>query len=290
MSRHNPLLGIAFMVLSSALLAAKDGLAKTFLDQVSPLQMIWTQYVGSLIVLAAIALPRHGWKVLQPEPAAGQFVRGAFSAAAVVTLYWSLTYIPLADATAMFMLAPLVVALLSPLVLGEKLDAVRLGAVTVGFGGVLVILKPGFGGSSIGTYIALGAGMLLGGYFLANRKLSGAQPPLLNITHNALTGGVLLTILSPLYWRTPALASLPKLAALVALAVAGQGLMISAFNYAPAAVIAPFTYAMLVFAALIGYFVFDTFPDTATWAGIVLIVGAGLAIAHRERQPPRSQA
>ena len=284
MPRHNPLLGIAFMVLSSLLLASKDGLAKSFLDQVGPLQIIWTQYAGSFLVLALISAPRYGLRVVQPTPLGGQFLRGAFSAAAVATLYWSLTYIPLADATAVFMLAPLVVTLLGPFFLGERLDGVRLGAVVVGFTGVLVILEPGFGGSGIGTYIALLAGMLLGGYFIANRKLSGAQPPMLNIVHNALTGGIVLTLLAPFYWQTPPLSALPKLLAVVALAVGGQGLMITAFNYAPAAVIAPFTYAMLVFAAIIGYLVFGTFPDVATWVGIALIVGAGLFIAQRERR------
>ena len=77
---------------------------------------------------------------------------------------------------------------------------------------------------------------------------------------------------------------MPKLAALIGLAVVGQGLMISSFMYAPASVIAPYSYAMLVFAALIGYLAFGNFPDLATWVGIALIVGAGLYIAQLERQ------
>ena len=71
--RSRPLLGIAFKVLSAAFLAAKDGLVKNFLDQVEPLQMIWTQYVGSLVVLALVAGPRHGLKVLCPSPLAGRW-------------------------------------------------------------------------------------------------------------------------------------------------------------------------------------------------------------------------
>lgn len=283
-SGQKPLLGIALMVLSSAFLAAKDGLAKTFLNEVSPLQMIWTQYAGSFLILALVAAPTYGLRVLQPTPLPGQLARGAFSAMGVVTLYWALTYIPLADATAMFMLAPLVVALLSPLVLGERLMAERLAAVAVGFLGVLVILRPGLGGVGVGYYIALLAGVLLAGYFLTNRMLAGHQPPLLNIVHNALTGGIVLTLLAPLYWQMPGWSSAPKLAGIVGLAVAGQALMIASFNYAPAAVISPFTYVMLVFAAIIGYVVFGTFPDAATWIGIALIVGAGVYIAERERR------
>lgn len=272
------------MVLSSAFLAAKDGLAKSFLDQVSPMQMIWTQYAGLFVVLALAAASRHGWKVLQPTPVGGQFIRGCLSAAAVVTLYWALTYIPLADATAVYMLAPLVAALLAPIALGERLNLVRLGAVGVGFAGVVVILKPGFGGSSTGYYIALFAGVLFGCYFLANRRLAGSQAPLLNVLYNGLMGAIALTLLAPLYWKTPAWHTVPKLGGIIALAVAGQGLMITAFHFAPAAVVAPFSYTLLLFAALIGFLAFGTLPDAMTWVGIVLIVGAGLFIVERERK------
>ncbi len=283
-ANHRPLLGIALMVLSCAFLATKDGLAKSFLDQVGPVQMIWFQYVGNFAVMAMIAAPRHGWDVVRPAPLGWQVFRGAASAAAVSTLYWALTYIPLADATAMFMLAPIVVTALSPFILGERIGIRRIAAIGVGFAGVLVILRPGFGGSAPGYYIGLLAGFLLAFYFIANRRLAGVAAPILNVTHNALTGAIALSLFLPLFWHPVPLAAVPKLFALVALAVFGQALMISSFNYAPAAVVSPFTYAMLVFAAIIGYAVFGTFPDLATWIGIALIVGAGLFIAHRERQ------
>ena len=284
MAVHKPLTGIALMVLSTAILATKDGLAKTFLDQVGPVQIIWIQYTGTFLTMALIAAPYHGWAVLRPAPIGGQLLRGALSAAAVSALYWSLTYIPLADATAMFMLSPIVVALLSPLLLGEQIGMRRMMTVAAGFAGVLVILKPGFGGNAFGYTIGLLAGVLMGLYFIANRMLAGAAPPLLNIAHNGLMGALALTPFLPLFWHTPPASLGPKLAALVALAVVGQGLMISAFIFAPAGVIAPYTYAMLLFAVLIGYLGFGTFPDIATWIGIALIVGAGLVIARLERR------
>jgi drug/metabolite transporter (DMT)-like permease len=100
MNSNKPLLGIALMVLSTAFLATKDGLAKTFLDQVGPVQIIWVQYVGNFIAMAMISAPHHGWNVIAPRPLGWQLFRGTASAAGVATLYWALTYIPLADATA----------------------------------------------------------------------------------------------------------------------------------------------------------------------------------------------
>lgn len=284
MTGSKPMVGIALMVLSCAFLATKDGLAKTFLDEVGPFQMIWFQYVGNFAVMAAIAAPRYGAAVVRPQPLGWQLFRGAASAAAVSTLYLSLTYIPLADATAMFMLAPVLVTAMAPFILGERIGIRRMAAVGVGFLGVLVILRPGLGGSATGYYIGLLAGFILAFYFIANRRLAGAAPPLINVTHNALAGAIALSVFLPLFWHPVPGSAVPKIAAVIGLAVVGQGCMISAFNHAPAPVVAPFTYAMLVFAAVIGYVWFGDLPDMATWIGIVLIVGAGLYIANRERQ------
>lgn len=287
-NQNKPLVGIVLMVLSSFFLALKDGLAKTFLDQVGPAHIIWFQYAGNFAVMAIIAAPRYGWRVLKPMPTGLQFFRGAASACAVATLYWALTYIPLADAVAMFMLAPVVVTMLSPFVLGERIGVHRIAAVIVGFAGVLFILRPGFQGQATGYYIGLLAGFVLAFYFIGNRKLAGLAPPLLNVTHNALTGAIVLTVLLPLYWQSVPVEAYPKLAGIIGLAVVGQAAMISAFNYAPASVVSPVGYSMLVFAAIIGYVAFGTLPDLATWIGMALIVAAGLYIAHRERIATRN--
>ena len=284
MSNHKPLLGITFMLVAVATLASKDGLAKSFLDQVGPVQMIWIQFVGTFVFMAFITLPRYRLRVFQPTPVAGQFIRGALNSTAIASLYWSLTYIPLADATAMFMFAPAVVTLLSPVVLGERLGIRRTIAVVVGFIGVVTILKPGFSGEPIGYYIGLMSGILMGLYFLANRKLAGAQPPLLTVTHNALMGAIALTPFFQFFWQPIPATAVPYLCGLIAFAVVGQGLLINSFNHAPAVVLSPYAYAFIVFATLIGYFVFGDMPDAFTWIGMGLIFFSGLYIAMREIQ------
>ena len=284
MPDHKPLLGITFMLVAVATLASKDGLAKSFLDQVGPVQMIWIQFVGTFVFMAVITLPKHGLRVFQPTPVAGQFIRGALNSTAIASLYWSLTYIPLADATAMFMFAPAVVTLLSPLVLGERLGIRRTVAVAIGFIGVVTILKPGFSGEPVGYYIGLLSGILMGLYFLANRKLAGTQPPLLSVTRNALMGAIALTPFFHVFWQPIPATALPYLGGLIAFAVVGQGLLINSFNYAPAVVLSPYAYAFIVFATLIGYFIFGDIPDAFTWTGMGLIFFSGLYIALREIQ------
>lgn len=284
MTLHKPLQGILLMLIAMAALASKDGLAKSFIDEMGPFQIIWIQFTGTFIIMGLICLPKYGWKVFNPKPVGGQFIRGALNAVAIAALYWALRYIPLADATAMFMFAPAIVTVLSPVFLNERIGRYRTLAVAFGFCGVLVILKPGFGGDPLGYYIGLASGVLMGLYFIANRRLAGAQPPLLNITHNGLMGAIALTPFLPLFWEPVSASIHTELVVLVLLAIVGQGLMISSFIFAPAVVIAPYSYALLVFAALIGYFSFGTVPDPLTWVGIAMIVGSGLTIAFRERK------
>ena len=284
MIKNSVIIGIGLMVLGSAFLSGKDGLVKSFLHQINPFQIIWMQFAGTFMVMAFIAFPMHGLRVFQPRPLVGQFLRGAMNICAVASLYWALTYIPLADATAMLLFAPAVATILSPVVLGEKIGVLRITAVLVGFCGVLIILRPGFSGDQVGYYIGLMAGVLLGGYFLANRRLAGSQPIILEITHNALMGAVALSPLVPLIWHPVPEVLTWTLVIGLGMAIIGQGAMIASFRWGPAAVISPYSYTMLIFAAFIGYFTFDTIPDVFSWTGISLIVGSGIYIAHRERK------
>ena len=272
------------MVLGSAVLASKDGTVKTLLGQIGPVQILWIQFAGTFLFMALISLPKHGWKVLRPSSPAKQFVRGALNVGAVGAFFGALKFIPLADATAMLLFAPIVVTIMSPFFLGERIGLSRIVAAAFGFCGVLVILRPGFTGDPTGYYIGLTAGFLLGFYFIANRRLAGDQHFMLDITHNALMGMLALTPFVLLLWEPVPTSANLKLGVIVTLGLIGQGFLISSFRFAPAAIISPYSYTMLIFATLIGYLVFDTVPDAISWLGMALIVGSGLYIAHRERQ------
>jgi drug/metabolite transporter (DMT)-like permease len=265
-------------------LSSKDGIVKTIVSQVTPIQIVWIQFVGVFLVMALISMPKHGVKVFWPSSPGAQFIRGALNVGAVLAFFGALKYIPIADATAMMLFAPIVATIASPFLLGEKIGIMRVSAAVFGFFGVLVILRPGFAGDSTGYYFGFAAGIMLGLTFIANRKLGETQPFLLNITYNALMGSLALTPLVILLWEPiPATANL-MLVFIVILSVVGQGCMISSFKFGPAAVISPYFYTALIFAALIGYLVFGDIPDTTSWIGMALIVGSGLYIAHRERR------
>ena len=272
------------MVVGAAALASKDGIVKTILDQMGPFQILWIQFAGVFLCTATISIPKHGLKVIFPSSITAQLLRGALNAGGVGFFFLALKYIPLADATAMMLFAPVITTIMAPFFLGEKIGRLRVTAAIFGFCGVLTILRPGFSGDHTGYYFGLASGILMGLYFIANRRLAGSQHFLLNITHNSLMGTLSLTPVILFLWEPLPSSVYMELVCIIALAAIGQSFLITSFKFAPAAVISPYSYSLLIFSTLIGFFVFGTLPDPVSWVGITLIVGSGVYIAHRERQ------
>lgn len=286
--RNKPLAGIMLMTTAMALFVVKDSFAKIIVSEISPAQIIWTQQLAVFILLGAATLLRHGRPALIPTPYGWQAVRGLASVTGIGALYWALSYIPLADATAMASVAPAVVVLLSPLLIGERIGPLRIIAVLVGFAGVLIILRPGFGGRSVGYLIALGAGVFMALFYVGNRRLAGLHPPLATIAHNALFGVAALAPAMPFVWTDPVAGHLFDFSCFLAFSVTGQSLLVSAFLFAPAFTIAPYQYTNILFSIVAGYVVFTALPGTAAWIGIVLITASGIFIALREAQLARA--
>ncbi len=284
MNQYNPLIGIAMMISSMALFTMKDAFAKVMVLDITPIQIIWMQFTFTLLVLAVVTYRKHGFAVFLPTPFFLQMLRALAAVGGVGSFYWALVYIPFTDASAMILIAPLVVTALSPIMLGEKIGMRRILAVVVGFAGVLLILRPGFRGDLEGYLIALTTGLLYGLNYIGNRRLGNLHPPLVNIAHSVLFGAVLLIAVMPFVWVNPLPTQGFNLWAFLGISLLGHSCMVSAFRFGQASVIAPYQYTVILFATLIGYFYFGTFPDLLTWAGIALIVAAGIFIAMRESE------
>ena len=198
--------------------------------------------------------------------------------------YWSLEYIPLADTTSMVFIAPILVTALSPWLLNEKIDFQRVLAVVFGFAGVLIILRPEFSGERIGYFLAFTGALGIGLFYIANRKLAKSQPQLVAVTYTAIIGTIFLTPLLPYLYKEPRVQDSIILLSFVSLATIGQILMISAFSFAQASVLAPFQYMQLLSAIVFGLLVFDAFPDIFTLTGASMLIIAGLFITYRENK------
>ena len=282
MHRINPVLGISLMSAAMAINSSKDGIAKLLAGSYSPLTLLFIQFVATSIILAPIVAKQSGIHHLVPNSLFPQILRSTFVALGVGLFYWAVNFIDIADATAMVFIAPLIVTALSPSILSEPIGFKRTCAVIIGFIGVLIILRPSFDGERTGYFIALGAGIFIAAYYITNRKLANEASVLASTFYTSSLGTIMLVPLLWYFWTMPLINDIWILLGFAVLATLGQIFMIGAFSLAAANIIAPFVYTQIIWATIIGYLLFDAFPDEWSWFGILIVVAAGIYIAIRE--------
>jgi len=210
------------------------------------------------------------------------FTRAFFNVAALITWYTALSLTPLADAVALGLAGPLFVTVGAMLFLGERIRTRRWLALGVGVFGALVIIRPGFEVVSVGLMF-----VLVSAIFSAGTKLLAKH---LSQTDSAVTCSAYVAILqTPIsfgfalfVWQTPDLEQLAWLAATGIFVAVAHLCMVQAFRNIDVSALEPFVFTRLIWAALIGFFVFSEIPGLWTWIGAAIIVSASTYIAHRE--------
>lgn len=218
--------------------------------------------------------------------------RGILGTSAMAMKFAALALLPLPEVTAISFAAPILVVIFAALMLGEQVRAFRLSMVGLGFIGVLIILWPRLGGGESGALPSetLGAVLALGGAVAAAlahvtvRRLTATEATPVIVFWFSVTASVLALATLPFGWVAP---SVPVLGLLVAAGLVGgmgQLFLTSAYRHGPASVVAPFDYASMLLALVIGYAVFAEVPTWPMLGGAAVLIGAGLAIIHRERR------
>jgi len=277
------LTGILLIVLSSSIVPIMDGFAKVLSDRYPILEIVWARYFFHLLYLLPIVIVRYGPSALLPQHPTLQIIRGGLLLTSTYLFFAAISKMPIADALALVFISPLIVTALSSVLLGEHVGPRRWIAVWVGFIGALIIIRPGLVAIDTGTLLALGAGGVYALYMVATRKLSGTSPPLVTLTYTALLGAVVMSAVVPFQWVTPNSFDLFLMAAMGGCAAVGHFLLIKAFEYASASVLAPFGYSEIIMATVVGFIVFGDFPDTWTWFGVAIIICSGVYVSFRER-------
>lgn len=211
-----------------------------------------------------------------------QILRIIFALTAMLAGFTAVIHLQLADATAIAFAKSFFVVIFAVLILGEKVGPRRWGAVFIGFVGVGVMLQPGSEAYSIyGLYALLGsasAGLVM----VIIRLLSKTESTTTILTWQALGVGGLMVIPGVLLWQSPTLAEWGLIMAMGIVSYAGQMLNITAFKWGEASLLASLDYVRLVFATIIGYFLFANLPSYYTWAGATIIIAAAIYIVQRE--------
>lgn len=281
--------GIPLALAAVFCFAIMDTMAK-YLGQFYPvLALVWARYTVHMLIMLAWLGPKMKLDLVRTTNPRLQILRGLFLVGSTSLFFFALRHMPMAEASAIGFMTPLLVTLFAVPILGEKISRRRWIAVIFGFIGVMIIIRPGSKVFSPAALLPLGTALCFSLYQIITRKIHHENPRT-SLFYSAFIGSAALTIVLLIgYWISPFEYPQPTgwhwVLILMLGVIGGFGhlVLIRALRKAPASVLAPFYYTQLVWIILFGYLAFGDFPDGWTLLGIVVIVGSGLYVAYGER-------
>ncbi len=276
-------LGIMMMLLGDFLFSANDVMGKWLVATYTVGQVLLIRSAAAMIVMAPMVW-RAGWRSLvEVEKPKTQIARVLLSIVELMGFYAAVIYLPIADVMTFYLAGPIWVAALSPFMLGEKVGWRRWTAIGVGFVGVVIALNPSAQTLSAPALISIAGSVAFALMVVMSRQLRGTPDLTLVFwqTAGALVAGM---VIAPFGWVPPTPRDWVLLCALGVIAMAAHFAINRSLKLAPAAVVAPFQYTLLLWAVLFGWFVFGDVPKTSMLIGAVIIVGAGLFIYERQKK------
>lgn len=275
--------GIAIVLLGVFMFACVDTLNKVLGQSHSIAQILWVRFLIFVPIALVLSYRRHGGLTWRSQRPLLQAARAALLVIEMGFFVAALKYLPLADVQAIAASAPLMVVALSVPFLGERVGWRRWSAVTVGFVGVLIIVRPGFESMSTGTILTLIGTAMWAVYQIMLRIVGRYDPAPTTALWTAVIGLAMTSVVVPFHWTEPTPLGWFLLLLIGILGAAGHTVFMKAFTLAPASALQPFTYTQLVLVTFLGWLVFNDLPDGWTVAGASLIVAAGLYSIYRAR-------
>ncbi len=281
---NRPFMGIALILCATFLFASHDALSK-YLSSLYPIVMVvWARYVVHTLLMAVIFLPQSGLRVLRTRRPLLQVARACCLLGTSLLFTTGLFYLPIAEATAVNFLAPLLVTAMSVPLLGEKVSRAQWAAVLVGFAGVLLVVHPDGAMFTPAVLFPFGSAICFGTYQILTRKLSETDSPTTSNFFTGLFNTLVVSALVPFFWQVPDLIGGLFMVALGTCGMLGHLLLTQAFRHAAPALLAPFGYGQIVFAGLLGALFFGHVPDAISLYGIAIICLSGLGAALMQRR------
>jgi drug/metabolite transporter (DMT)-like permease len=278
--------GALFMLGSGAAFAVMMAIVREVSHAIHPFEAAFFRNLIGLLFMLPWLL-RAGPAVLRTGRFSVHALRAGFGLAAMLSLFYALSRLPLAETTALTFTAPLFATVGAALVLGERVRLRRWGATAIGFVGALIVLRPGRAAIDPAAFVALASAVFIAGAMLTIKALSRTEHP------NAivLIMGLLMTpaslVPAAFVWTWPSGGTWAWLVAMGLAATVGQVCLTRAFAAAEASAVLPVDFSRLVFVSILGYALFGEAPDLWTWVGAGVIVTATVYIAEREARLAR---
>lgn len=291
-TEERALAGIALRLLTAMLLAVMFALVKLAATRgVNVVESLFYRQCGSAIAAVAFVAAVPGFRSLRTKRVRAHVSRMALGVVAMGLNFLAMILLPLAEATAIGFTVPIFATVLAALVLGEPSGKWRWGAVAAGFIGVLLIIQPGSGEvPTTGAAVAIAAALLTASVTIVIRRLGATEKASTTVFWFAVSS---LVPLGLLMLRYGSMHDAQTWLILAGMAVAGglaQLTLTGALRLAPVALVMPMDYTSLLWATLLGAWIFGQLPTPWTWVGAPIIIASGLVIVWREHRLRRRAA
>ncbi len=277
--------GILMMVLAMTLVPMIDVQAKYLVNgHIPAMQVVFLRMLLGTLFLTPLMIvgrqpifpPPQGWR--------NAFALGFFSVLGGVCFFGSLKYLSIADAVAISFVQPLFVTLFSRLFLKEKVHLARWIALVIGFAATLIIIRPTHHELEMGSLLALVAGAAMAGYVIAVKKGAGHDRRVTPIGLTFQTHFSALVVVAPMmfmFWQGLDLFQWTMAVGMTLVGLAGQYLIIKAYHYCEASLVAPFAYIEIITSTFFSWVFFVQVPDTVTFLGVTLLIASSLYVVWR---------
>jgi len=277
--------GVLLILMATFCIVLMNTCAKLSSAAHGPIEMVFYRGIIALGLLIPYMLLTQPRSVFKTKRFKTHLYRAAVGNLGVGFVFWAYSLLPMADATALLFAAPLFVAMLSPIMLKEKVDRYRWAAVIVGFGGILLIQKPsGDMFSTPASLIALAAALCVALVNIALRNLGRTDEALTTVFYFLLIGVLLTGPYALIYGSAPDRDVLPWILGIGIFAAIQQVAKTTAYRFAEASLLAPFTFSAIVWATLTGWFFWRDFPAWSLVLGTAVVIGCNLFISWWEGQ------
>ncbi|MGQ4273586.1 DMT family transporter [Terrihabitans sp. B22-R8] len=275
---------IGLMLCALVTFSLLDSTAKYLAQQENPLQVAWLRYVFHAVFLSILFNPWTSPGVWRTRKPGLQFIRSVLLAGTTIFNFWALSVLQLDQAVTIAFATPLLVAIFAGPLIGEWVGRRELAVITIGFLGVLVVTRPGFGTFEIAFLLAFANAVCGAFYNIATRFVSAYDGARTSIVITGFFGAIVLIPVMPFVWEWPSSPWIWALHILTGvLGATGHFLLVLAHGRAPAPVLAPFIYFELAFMSFWGWVIFADVPDIWTLAGGAIVIVAGLYLLLNSR-------
>ena len=276
MLKDNTGRGIVLIVVAMMFIAGMDATGKLLTQSYPIFQILAIRFVIFFSVAVFVVARSGQIGRIRSKLFGTQVFRSLLLVVEISVFIFAFSLMPLADAHAVAAVAPLIATLMAGMFLGEAIGLRRWISVAIGFVGALIILRPGLGIGNAYALIPLVGAVLWAAYQVLLRRVSSLDSPETTVLFTAVIGLIVFGALAPFYWIAPTGPGWALLILNGLLGSLGHYILIRALVLAPASTLQPFSYALLLWAIVFGFVVFGDLPDTLTFVGAAIVVGAGI--------------